>query len=495
MLDKVDLSKSIEKEEYEDLIDEFTIRLGELQRKAWKLGIPVIVVFEGWHASGMAEIINRFLMPLNPMGFELHTTGKPCAQELRKPLIWRFWTKIPARGEIAIFDRSWYRRALLEHFIQDIPEKEITNCLKGLTYFEKQLADDGYLIFKFFLHISKEVQQKRFEYINGKGIPLFISEEEEQDYIKEYDRLMPLTEKMLERTDTSHAPWNITEANDLNFATVRIMATFIQALENRIAKVEEKHKESENERDHTYINKSLKPSILETVDLSRKLSGHEYKKMKEEYQERLWSLQYRLFMQKRPLVLVFEGWDASGKGGGIKRLVQVMNPRLYRVIPIGVPSDVELSHHYMWRFYNEIPEAGHMAIFDRSWYGRVLVERVENLCTDREWKRAYREINEFEEILSNYGTIVLKFWIHIDPEEQLQRFKKREKIPHKRWKITEDDWKNREKWDLYEEAANEMLQKTSTTYAPWTIVEGNNKKYARVKVLRTVVEKLEQELE
>jgi polyphosphate:AMP phosphotransferase len=495
MLDKVDLSKSIEKDEYEDLIDEFTIRLGELQRKAWKLEIPVMVVFEGWHASGMAEIVNRFLMPLNPMGFELYTTERPCIQEKEKPLVWRFWTKIPARGEIAIFDRSWYRRALLEHFIQDIPEKEITNCLKGLTYFEKQLADDGYLIFKFFLHISKEVQQKRFEYIKGKRIPLFISEEEEQDYIKEYDRLMPLTEKMLERTDTSHAPWNIIEANDLNFATVRIMATFIQALENRIAKVEEKHKESENERDHRYINKSLKPSILETVDLSRKLPGHEYKKMKGEYQERLRSLQYRLFTQKRPLVLVFEGWDASGKGGGIKRLVQVLNPRLYRVIPIGVPSDVELSHHYMWRFYNEIPEAGHMTIFDRSWYGRLLVERVENLCTDREWKRAYREINEFEEILSNYGTIVLKFWIHIDPEEQLQRFKKREKIPHKRWKITEDDWKNREKWDLYEEAANEMLQKTSTTYAPWTIVEGNNKKYARVKVLRTVVEKLEQELE
>lgn len=494
MLEQVDLSKRMDKEEYEEINRNLGIRLGELQRKAWKMEIPIIVVFEGWHASGMTEIINRFLLPLNPMGFELYTTGKPCVQEEKKPLIWRFWTKIPEKGEIAIFDRSWYRRALLEHFSQKISEMQRSNCLNGLTYFERQLADDGYLIMKFFLHISKERQQKRFEEMQSRGIPLFLAEEEEQDYIREYDRFMPLIEKMLERTDIAHATWNIVEAEDLNFATVKVMATFIQAVEERIGEEEEIRKKRKNHVTQTCITSSINTSLLEKTDLNKSLSDNEYEDMRKNYQEKLRSLQYKLFMQNRPLVMVFEGWDASGKGGGIRRLAQALNPRLYRVVPVGVPSDVELAHHYMWRFYNEIPEAGHIAIFDRSWYGRVLVERVENLCDDHEWKRAYREINEFEETLANYGTIIIKFWMHIDKDEQLHRFRKREKTPHKKWKITEDDWNNRDKWNLYEDAANEMLQKTSTTYAPWTIVEGNDKKYARIKILRTVVETLEMEL-
>lgn len=494
MLEQVDLSKKMDMNEYEEISEKLKIQLGELQRKAWKMEIPVIVVFEGWHASGMAEIINRFLLPLNPMGFELYTTGKPCVQEEKKPLIWRFWTKIPKKGEIAIFDRSWYRRALLEHFSKNISEKEINNCLNGLTYFERQLADDGHLIIKLFLHISKEKQQNRFEEMQDRGIPLFLAEEEEQDYIKEYDRFLPLIEKMLEKTDITHAPWTIIEADDLDFATTKVMATFIRTVEERIGREEEKGKQEDIRKPPECLSPTLKTSILESTDLDRSLSGEEYEKMKEDYQQRLRGLQYQLFTQNRPLILVFEGWDASGKGGSIRRLSQALNPRLYRVVPVGVPSDIELTHHYMWRFYNEIPEAGHIAIFDRSWYGRVLVERVENLCESQQWKRAYREINEFEEIMTNYGTIVMKFWMHIDKDEQLHRFKKRENTPHKKWKITDDDWNNRDKWDLYEDAANEMLQKTSTTYAPWTIVESNDKKYSRIKVLRTVVETLEKEL-
>ncbi|WP_406657929.1 polyphosphate:AMP phosphotransferase [Methanolobus sp. ZRKC2] len=494
MLEKVDLSKSIGEKEYRKLTEEYSIRLGELQRKAWKMDIPIIVVFEGWHASGMAEIINRFLMPLNPMGFELYTAGKPCAQEEKKPLIWRFWTKIPKKGEIAIFDRSWYRRALLEHFSKNISEKDTNNCLNGLTYFEKQLADDNYLIIKFFLHISKERQQKRFEDIRNKGTPLFLVKEEEEDYIIEYDKFLPLIEKMLEKSDISHSPWNIIESDDLNFATVKVMASFIRAVEERIDREEENHEKAKTKATQTCTIPALNTSILEKIDLSKSLPKDEYEKEIKKYQKKLSKLQYQLFMQDRPLIIAFEGWDASGKGGGIRRLAQALNPRIYRVVPVGVPSDVELAHNYMWRFYNEIPEAGHIAIFDRSWYGRVLVERVENLCGDQEWKRAYREINEFEEILSNYGTIIIKFWVHIDKDEQLHRFRKREKTAHKKWKITDDDWKNRDKWDLYADAVNEMLQKTSTTYAPWTIVEGNDKKFARIKILRTVVETLEKEL-
>jgi polyphosphate:AMP phosphotransferase len=494
MLEKMDLSKSIQKKEYEDMVEEFKVRMGELQRKAWKMGIPIIVVFEGWHASGMTEIINRFLMPLSPMGFELYTTGKPCPLEEQKPLIWRFWTKVPQRGKIVIFDRSWYRRALLEHLHKEAAEENITKCLNGLTYFERQLADDGYMIIKFFLHISKKKQDERYEEILQKGIPLLLVKEDENDTVSNYERYLPLIEKILEKTDIPHAPWTIVESDDLNFATVKIMQTFILAIEGKMGMIEDqKHKLSLHGTE-AQISNPFNSSVLKTIDLNRSLPHDEYKEAKKKYQKELEKLQYELFKQGRPVIIVFEGWDASGKGGSIRRLAQILNPRLYKVIPVGVPSDVELAHHYMWRFYNELPEAGHITIFDRSWYGRVLVERVECFCSSHEWKRAYREINEFEEVLTNNGTIIIKFWMHIDKKEQLHRFREREKAPHKQWKITPDDWNNRNKWEVYEEAVDEMLQRTSTTYAPWTIVESNDKSYSRIKVLRVVVETLQKEL-
>ncbi len=494
MLEQIDLSKSIDKKEYEEITDDLKIKLGELQRKAWKMEIPIIIVFEGWHAAGMTDVINRFLMPLNPMGFELYTTGEPCVKEMKKPLLWRFWTKIPKKGSIAIFDRSWYRRAIIEHFVKGMHENDMEKCLNGMKFFERQLTDDGYLIIKFFLHVSQERQRERFESIRKKNLPLFLVEEEGKNYLDNYDEYFHLIERSIEITDTHQAPWTIVEAEDLRFATAKVMAEFVKTLEEKI-----EQKENENEMAHSHGNTNcaipgLNSSVLKNVDLTKSISIKEYRKKRKNYQKRLVNLQYELFKQKKPVMIVFEGWDAAGKGGDIRRLVEKLNPRLYRVVPIGAPSDYELSHHYLWRFYNEIPEAGHTAIYDRSWYGRILVERVEDLCGRQEWKRAYREINEFEETLSNYGMIIIKFWLHIDKDEQLRRFEEREKTAHKKWKITPDDWRNRDMWSLYEGAVDEMLHRTSTTYAPWTIVESNNKHYSRIKVLETVVERLEKEL-
>ncbi|AFV22590.1 hypothetical protein Mpsy_0379 [Methanolobus psychrophilus R15] len=494
MLENIDLSKSIGKKEYEELMDDFGIRMGELQRKAWKMGIPVMVVFEGWHASGMAEIINRFLMPLNPMGFELYTTGKPCPEEENRPLLWRFWTKVPHRGKIAIFDRSWYKRALAEHLHEDAADNAITKCINGLTYFERQLADGGYLIIKFFLHISKEKQQERYDAIKKKGIPLLLVKEEDGEIASRYEKNLPLIERMLEKTDIPQAPWTIVESDDLNFGTIKAIKTFIWALEEKIKVIEKENSGPDMQGTESAVSRPLSPSVLEKIDLGKSLSNQNYKEMKKVYQKELEGLQFDLFRQGRPAVIVFEGWDASGKGGNIRRLAQIFNPRLYKVIPSGVPSDVELAHHYLWRFYRHIPEAGKMTIFDRSWYGRVLVERVEGFCSDQEWRRAYGEIRELEEVLANNGTIIIKFWLHMDRDEQLRRFRERENTPYKQWKITPDDWKNREKWDMYEEAVDEMLQRTSTSYAPWTIVESNDKFYSRVKVLETVAETLKREL-
>jgi polyphosphate:AMP phosphotransferase len=492
MLEHVNLSQYVDKKEYQLQINKLKIRMGEIQRKAWKMEIPIIVVFEGWHVSGMTDIINRFLLPLNPMGFEFNTTGKPCEQEEQKPLLWRFWMKIPKRGEIAIFDRSWYRRAIIEHFSKE--HTDVDKCLLSIRNFERQLVDDGYLVIKFFLHISKETQQRRYEERKKKEIPLFITEEKgEEKYLDEYDNYFELIERILQKTNTMQAPWTIIESDDLNFATIKVMESFIEAVEH---KIDFCNNQSllivENNSNGSKSTLSL--PILKNVDTSKFLSYYDYRRKKKYYIKKLVKLQYEAFKQKKPIVIVFEGWDASGKGGSIRRIAQKLNPRLYRVVPTGVPNDYDKAHHYLWRFCKDIPEAGHIAIFDRSWYGRVLVEKVEHFCTEQEWKRAYQEINEFEETLVNYGMIVMKFWLHIDKDEQLDRFQQREQIEHKKWKITPDDWNNREKWELYEEAVDEMLQNNSTIHAPWTIVEANDKYYARIRVLQTVVETLEKEL-
>lgn len=501
MLEKIDLSKTITGAEYKKSEKILKARLGELQRKAWDLKIPVILVFEGWHISGMAEDINRFILSLDPRGYSFHAMTKPCYEEFLKPFIVRFWSRIPVRGKIAIFDRSWYSRAVIECLGKESPEEEMGKRLEEINCFERQLADDGYLIIKFFLHISEKEHKERFNGLKKDNIPLIFDRYEKEegkdlDYIRNYKEYLPFVEKLLEKTDMPYAPWTIVEANDRSFATLKIMMTSIHAIETSI----EHATRTPAQQTLRYLDieaqkvPQLNNSILENVNLSRKMDDDEYKESKKLYQQKLAALQYELFKKKRPLVVVFEGWDAAGKGGDIYRLAENLNPRLYRVVPVGSPNDIEKAHHYLWRFCEAIPKAGHMTIFDRSWYGRVLVERVEGLCSEEEWKRAYREINEFEEILTQAGVIVLKFWLQIDKDTQLKRFNSRLIDPEKKWKITAEDWRNRSRWEDYKIAANEMLQKTSTTNARWIVVESNDKRYSRIKVLKTTTEVLEDEL-
>jgi len=234
--------------------------------------------------------------------------------------------------------------------------------------------------------------------------------------------------------------------------------------------------------------------MLESLDLSLSLPRAEYVTELARRQLQLRELGIQVFHQKRPVVLVFEGWDAAGKGGAIKRITEKMDPRGYVVYPISAPQGDEKSRHYLYRFWTRVPEQGQIAIFDRSWYGRVLVERVEGFAKSHEWKRAYKEINSFERQLQDFGAIVVKFWIHISREEQLNRFEERRTTHYKSWKLTDEDWRNREKWPLYEEAVEEMLLKTSTKTAPWHLVEGNDKYWARVKTLGKLVDVLSLEL-
>jgi len=495
MLENIDLSRRIPKAEYKEAKDAAGLRLAALQRRVTELGIPVIIVFEGWSAAGKGTLINNLILPLDPRGFTVHSTLPPNEEEALRPFLWRFWISTPAAGRQAIFDRSWYRRVLTDRVNGEVKGRRLQQAFEDIRSFERQLADGGNVILKFFLHISKKEQKRRFEKLRRNPATAWRVTEDDLKAHRQYKEYLQATEDMLAETDTDVAPWTVIESEDRRFASLKIFNTVIGALEHRIAEVERRKASSvEPPPAATALPDDLQSSILDGADLSLALEREEYQRRLKAGQKRIRELEHEIYMRRIPVVIVYQGWDAAGKGGNIRRLTQNLDPRGYEVVPIAAPNDIEKAHHYLWRFWMQMPKAGHIAIFDRSWYGRVMVERVEGFCTEAEWKRAYHEINEMEQHMTNFGTVLLKFWLHIDKDEQLRRFEARRQTPHKQWKITEEDWRNREKWDEYRVAIEEMLFRTSTPYAPWTIVESNCKWHARVKVLDTVREAIEKRL-
>ena len=493
MLEKIDLSKKIKKAEYKSVIHDLEIKLGVLQRQSREHRIPVIVIFEGWDAAGKGTLINQLMLTLDPRGFAVYPIKAPNEEESFRPFLWRFWIKTPEKGRIAIFDRSWYGRVLVERVDEIVPKKVWTHAYEDINAFERQLADDGTVIVKFYLHITKKEQKKRFQKLLANSSTSWKVTKEDWRHHKQYDDYVVAIEEMLDKTDTEIAPWTIVEAHDRRFAIVKVFRTVAEAIERRINEIQIQGNSSEKKHTQIQENDSL-VSILNQVDLSYTLTREKYNKELKKYQARVRELEHEVYLKRIPVIIVYQGWDAAGKGGNIKRLVQGMDPRGYEVVTIAAPNDIELSHHYLWRFWTRIPKAGHITIFDRSWYGRVLVERIEGFCTEEEWRRAYREIKEMEAQLAHYGTIIIKFWLHIDSDEQLRRFKAREATPYKQWKINAEDWRNREKWDQYQIAVDEMLFRTNTSYAPWTIIEANDKLYARIKALKTVVKAIEERI-
>lgn len=493
MLEKIDLSKKVDKKTYRRVMDEAEEKLGLLQRECKDAGIPVILVFEGMGAAGKGVQINRLIQALDPRGFDVYACDRPTEDEQMRPFLWRYWTKTPAKGRIAVFDRSWYRSVQVDRFDGLTREDKLGDAYQDILSFEKQLCDDGTVIMKFFLYIDKDEQKKRFKKLEGSKETSWRVTEEDWNRNKDFDRYLKMNEEMLEKTDTDYAPWVIIEAVDKDYAALKIVSTVMDRLEYEL-----EHRRPEDgkqaQRQESKTRERFKNGVLSGIDLSKSLTEEEYKTRLKKLQKRLAELHSELYRLRIPVVIGFEGWDAGGKGGAIKRLTSNLDPRGYRVNPTAAPNDIEKVHHYLWRFWNSVPKAGHIAIFDRTWYGRVMVERIEGFCSEAEWRRAYQEINEMESHMANAGAVVLKFWLHIDKDEQERRFKERQANPAKQWKITDEDWRNREKWDQYEEAVNEMLIRTSTTYAPWIVVEGNDKRYARVKVLQTVVDALEKKV-
>ncbi len=530
MLEQVDLTLSLSKQDYRQRLLDLQMRLYDMEQALFEARIPALFAFEGWAGAAKVRTISVITRRLDPRGVRVYSITPPRTYEMQYPWLYRFWLKTPSYGQIAIFDRSWYRHVLGERVRGELSVADWRARCEDIVAFERQLADDGAVIVKFWLHISQREQGRRFKKLLSDKTTAWQVTEEDLWQHRHYERVRDAVEDMIARTDTPYAPWSIVPATSAHYARVAAFEAILSSLEARIGRrpvidVDADVREELLDSRGTSFRRSLdvlrtrgaRPlspasndaadgvsagasplpagiSILRRVDLSQRLDPRKYNRKLNRLQAKLRLLGFQVYLQKRPVVVVFEGWDAAGKGGTIQRITEKLDPRSYVVHAIAAPTGDDKAHHYLYRFWRRLPPRGQIAVFDRSWYGRVLVERVEGFARPDEWQRAYAEINEFERQLVEFGTIVVKFWLHLSPEEQLRRFQERQSIPYKAWKLTEEDWRNREKWSLYETAADEMLLRTSTPAAPWTIIEAEDKRFARIKALRTLVRRLEAEL-
>jgi polyphosphate:AMP phosphotransferase len=464
-------------------------RIGGLALEARKAGLPVIILLEGWGASGKGELAGKLISEIDPRFFKVISTGAPTTEDLRYPFMRRFWKTIPEHGSIAVLDRSWYREINIAAVEDNLGKKELARRTAEILEFEYMLCDDGYLILKFFLRISKDEQKKRFKKLERDAATSWRVTEADWNRQKHYDDYRDAFDNMLSTTDFPDAPWYNVDAFDSDSAALTVCSEVAKQMEHALASLKEQRAIPGEIR----VSPDIMPlpiQKLSEIDLSASCPDELYNRRISELQDELFELHNKLYRAKKPLIVVYEGWDAAGKGGNIKRLTSGLDPRGYEVVPICAPTKPELNRQYLWRFWMGLPRSGHIAIYDRSWYGRVMVERIEGFCTETQWKRAYDEINRFERSLRDWGAIIIKIWLHIDSDTQLARFTERQNTPGKQWKITPEDWRNREKWSQYEQCVNQMLALTNTEYAPWVAVASNDKKHARITALEAVVEQI-----
>ncbi len=486
MLEKYTLFE--ENDSLKEDIENLALRLSELEKAVKEKEIPVIILFEGWSASGKGEVIAKLIKCFDPRSYKVISTYEASENDERRPWLYRFWKNIPEKSRFSILDRSWYRETVFEYMKDNISRSDFDGRINDINIFERQLTDDGYVIIKFFLNISQEEQKKRLEKLQSSKLTKWRVNDDDLKSNKWYEHRKKWYKRMIENTDTKNAKWNIIPADNLKQAVFKIYTDTIEILEN-VCNGDIKKSETVSEVETVTMPK------LADIDLSPVFPEEFYKEELKIQQKRLEKLQSKCYIQKLPVIICYEGWDAGGKGGSIKRITNALDPRGYEVIPISAPDRHELARHYLWRFWTKIGKSGHITIFDRTWYGRVMVEKIEKFTPLERCNQAYQEINEFEKQLNEWGAVVIKFWLHIDQNEQLKRFTDRQNTPSKQWKITDEDWRNRDKWDIYESAVDEMIEKTSTTYAPWHIIEANDKRYARIKTLKIINDTIEKALE
>ena len=489
MLKHWQASERPEKAVLDARLDKARAGLYELQLKIKEAKLPVLVLLEGWSAAGKGSVIGRLIKNIDPRFFRVAAMARPTEEDLRRPFLYRFMKDIPGAGSFAFYDGGWIEQTTTEFLRGQLYEQDYAARLESIQRFERQLTDNGYLVMKFFLHIDREEQQRRLDTLRADKDTAWRATDFDLWQNTHYKKCRKVFDHALAMTNTPAAPWYILDASDPKWTELQALETLVQGI----------HVALQNQAKSVPLLPNTFPLVtmplLSQVTLEGKtLEEEDYRRQLKALQKQLGELHNWLYRRRVPVVIAYEGWDAAGKGGNIKRLTEALDPRGYEVVPIASPEPYAKARHYLWRFWTRLPKDGHIAIFDRTWYGRVMVERLEGFCSENDWQRAYNEINEFERELTDWGAVVIKFWVQIDKQTQLLRFNERQNDPAKQWKITEEDWRNREKWDAYETAVNEMLQKTSTANAPWHILESVDKKYARIKALQITADALEKAL-
>ncbi|MCW9053966.1 MAG: polyphosphate:AMP phosphotransferase [Motiliproteus sp.] len=487
----------LSKEDYKEQVPDLRIRLLQMQELLKRADFPVMVLISGVDGAGKGELVNRLNEWMDPRYLQTFAFGPKTDEECERPEFWRFWRSLPAKGQLGVYMGSWYSDPISLRLKGLINRKEWLHQLGRGCRFEKLLTDDGVLVIKIWMHLGKQDQIDRMEKLSSDPVTAWRVTDFEREHLRVYDRFRELASETLELTSRDNAPWQVVYGKDEHYREITIAEEICRQVEERLegkgrcVSVDTLEKEA-GEVFEEYDRKAPK---LKKLDLSASLDKKQYKAELAFQQSRLNSLSREAWRRGISTVMALEGWDAAGKGGIIRRIVPAMDARHCRILPIAAPSSLEHRYHYLWRFWQHIPRAGNTTIFDRTWYGRVLVERIEGYAKGHEWKRAYKEICDFESQLVEHGIVLMKYWLHISKEEQLERFQLREVTPHKKFKITEEDYRNRERWDEYEEAVEDMVARTHQPDSPWLLIEGNDKRYARVKAITSYCDRLEAAIE
>ena len=491
MFEVAELGHALSKKEYKLRVPELRTELLTIQEQLKQADFPVLVLISGVDGAGKGETVNLLNEWLDPRYVRTHAFGPMSDEERERPHYWRFWRALPPHGRIGLYVGSWYSQPVAERVAGTLNEAELDASLLRIKTFEKELVDDGALVIKIWLHLSRAAQAARLKKLESNPATAWRVTKQDKKHLKHYNQFRSIAERTLRETSTGEAPWIIVEGTDPGYRGLTVGQHILERIRLRLQQREQQRVSLPPSSSEALPVLTRPLTLLSHLDMNKRLGKKAYQEQLEKLQGRLHLLARAAHERKISSVIVLEGWDAGGKGGLIRRIIPALDARHYQIIPIAAPTDEERAHHYLWRFWRHIPRGGQITIYDRSWYGRVLVERVEGYARPEEWMRAYAEINDFEEQLSDHGTVVLKFWLHIDKDEQMVRFKAREKISYKQYKITEEDYRNREHWDEYEHAVNDMVERTSTEYAPWVLIEGNDKRFARIKALQEYCDRLE----
>lgn len=480
MFETAELGRTLDKATFKDLETELRTQLLEVQRALYRdRSFPVVVLVGGVDGAGKGAVINLLNEWMDTRNIHNVHFDEPTEEERHRPRYWRYWMALPPNGTIGMFTGAWYSRLIAER-----SDDGATEALARINAFEKTLVDDGALIIKLWLHISKKHQKKHFKKLEKNPATAWRVTKQDWKNAKRYDELRVVCERVIRETSTGEAPWFVIESTDARYRDANVAKRLVEQIRGRLDRARAEHAP----QPEPAIDDPL--TILDTLDTAKTIDKSVYRARLEELQGRLNVLSHRARAAGTSTILVFEGADAAGKGGCIRRLTAALDARSYRVIQVAAPTDEEKAHHYLWRFWRHLPRMGRVTIYDRSWYGRVLVERVEGFARQPEWMRAYKEINDFERQLIHHGIVLCKFWLHITEAEQLRRFQERERTPWKQYKITEEDYRNRDKSNQYEMAASDMIERTSTEVAPWTLVPSEDKRWGRIQVLETVCDRL-----